>query len=160
MGGSYTRGNTTAAAEFNIYVDPEAAAMVFEAGWPVTMIGLEVTQLALADDEVISRIEALGTPVAAAVVGMLRFYGPQQLREMGVAAPPVHDPCAVARVAMPELVTCREARVDVELTGRFTTGMTVTDFRMRDGVRQNAAVGVGLDVGGFWDLFIDALKRI
>ena len=160
MGGSYARGNTTPAAEFNVYVDPEAAAIVFDAGWPVTMIGLEVTQMALADEAVISRIEELRTPVGAAVVGMLRFYQQQQLREIGVAAPPVHDPCAVARVANPELVTCRQARVDIELTGRWTTGMTVTDFRKRDGIRQNALVGIGLDVGGFWDLFIGALARV
>jgi len=160
MGGAYTRGNVTPAAEFNIYVDPEAAAMVFEAGWPLTMIGLEVTHMALADANVISRIEALATPVATAAAGMLRFYRDQQLREFGIAAPAVHDPCAVARVAKPELVTCREARVDVEVTGRWTSGMTVTDFRKRDGVRQNAMVGVGLEAGGFWDLFLNALGRI
>ena len=91
---------------------------------------------------------------------MLRFYRDQQLREFGIAAPAIHDPCAVARVAKPELVTCREARVDVEVTGRWTSGMTVTDFRKRDGVRQNAMVGVGLEAGGFWDLFLNALGRI
>src|SRR5438105_8458875 len=160
MGGAYTRGNVTPAAEFNIYVDPEAAAMVFEAGWPLTMIGLEVTHMALADANVISRIEALATPVATAAAGMLRFYRDQQLREFGIAAPAAHDPCAVARVAKPELVTCREARVDVEVTGRWTSGMTVTDFRKRDGVRQNAMVGVGLEAGGFWDLFLNALGRM
>src|SRR5438445_8582409 len=74
MGGAYTRGNVTPAAEFNTYVDPEAAEMVFRGAWPVTMIGLEVTHLALATEEVLGRIEALGTPVAGAVTGMLRFY--------------------------------------------------------------------------------------
>jgi purine nucleosidase len=160
MGGSYTRGNVTPAAEFNIYVDPEAAAIVFEAGWPVTMIGLDVTQMAGATEQVLARISALGTPVEDAVVGMLGFYRDQQLREHGVGAPHVHDPCAVARVARPELVPCREARVDVELAGRFTAGMTVTDFHRREGIAFNATVGTALDVDGFWDLFVAALDQI
>jgi inosine-uridine nucleoside N-ribohydrolase len=97
--------------------------------------------------------------VSEAVMGMMRFYQEQQLREGGIAAPPVHDPCAVARVARPELVACADAQVEVELAGRLTTGMTVTDFRPRD-ARFNAKVGTSLDVDGFWDLFIDALARV
>ena len=159
MGGAYTRGNTTPAAEFNIYVDPEAAAIVFDAGWPLTMIGLEVTHMALATDAVIDRIERTGSEVGRAAAGMLRFYQEQQLREHGIAAPAVHDPCTVARVARPELVPCREARVDIEVAGRFTSGMTVTDFRRREGTRFNANVGVGLDAEGFWNLFVGALER-
>jgi len=159
MGGAYTRGNMTPAAEFNVFVDPEAAAIVFDASWPVTMVGLEVTHMALATDDVFSRIEALRTPVSDAVMGMMRFYQEQQLREGGIPAPPVHDPCAVARVARPELVACSDARVEVELAGRLTIGMTVTDFLPRDG-RFNAKVGTRLDVDGFWDLFIGALTRL
>jgi purine nucleosidase len=156
MGGAYTRGNVTPAAEFNIFVDPEAADVVFNAGWPLTMIGLEVTHLALATEDVFRRIDGIGSEVARAVGGMLRFYQEQQRREAGREAPPVHDPCAVARVVRPNLVPCRDARVDVELDGRFTVGMTVTDF----GARPNAKVGVGLDAPGFWDLFAGAIERI
>jgi purine nucleosidase len=86
---------------------------------------------------------------------MLRFYQSQQIHAVGVAEPPVHDPCAVARVARPELVPCREAHVEVELSGRHTAGMTVVDFRA---AQPNAMVGTGLDVAGFWDLFIDSLR--
>jgi purine nucleosidase len=160
MGGAFTRGNQTPAAEFNTYVDPEAAAIVFEAGWPVTMIGLEVTEMALATEDVFERIDAIAAPVARAVSGMLRFYQAQQLRSVGIAAPPVHDPCAVARVARPDLVEWREAYVEVELAGRLTTGMTVTDFRPAEGRPFNAKVGTSLAVAGFWDLFIDSLSRI
>jgi purine nucleosidase len=160
MGGAYTRGNSTPAAEFNVFVDPEAAAIVFGAGWPLTMIGLEVTKLALATEDVMSRIDALDTRVSRAVAGMLRFYAAQLRREVGAMAPPVHDPCVVARVANPDLVTCREARVDVELSGRFTTGMTVTDFRPKPGVDFNAMVGTDLDVAGFWSLFIEAIRSM
>ncbi|TMC39401.1 MAG: nucleoside hydrolase [Chloroflexi bacterium] len=157
MGGSYTGGNVTPGAEFNIYVDPEAAAMVFEAGWPVTMVGLEVTRMANASEAVFERIAALNTPVANAVEGMLRFYQRQQQTSVGVNEPPVHDPCAVARVANPGLVPCREARVEVELGDGPTKGMTLVDFRRRDGTQANAMVGTGLEVEGFWDLFIGSL---
>jgi purine nucleosidase len=160
MGGAFTRGNQTPTAEFNVYVDPEAAAIVFAAGWPVTMIGLEVTEMALATEDVFQRIEAVATPVARAVTGMLRFYQAQQQREMGIAAPPVHDPCAVARVARPELIECRKAYVEVELAGRLTSGTTVTDFRATAGRPFNARVGTRLAVDGFWDLFIDSVTRI
>jgi purine nucleosidase len=160
MGGAFRRGNQTPAAEFNTYVDPEAAAIVFGAGWQVTMIGLEVTEMALATEDVFQRIEAVATPVAQAVTGMLRFYQAQQQREVGIAAPPVHDPCAVARVARPGLVECRDAHVEVELAGRRTTGMTVTDFREVEGRPFNTRVGTSLDMGGFWDLFLEALSRI
>ena len=160
MGGAWSRGNMTPAAEFNTYVDPEAAAIVFGGAWPVTMIGLEVTEMARATEEVFARIDAVATPVAKAVSGMLRFYQAQQLREVGNASPPVHDPCAVARVARPELVECRDAYIEVELAGRLTTGMTVTDFRGVEGRPFNAKAGTRLAADGFWDLFLDALTRI
>ena len=160
MGGSYGRGNRTPAAEFNVFVDPEAAAAVFSARWPVTMVGLDVTQQVLATGPVLERISAVGTPVAAAAAGLLRFYAGTQLRETGLADPPVHDPCAVAGVARPELLQVTEARVEIELAGRLTAGMTVTDFRPTPERPANAKVAVGIDGAGLWDLFIDALARI
>jgi purine nucleosidase len=158
MGGSYTGGNITPAAEFNIYVDPEAAAIVFGAGWPLTMIGLEVTREAAADEDVFRRISGVDSPIARAVIGMLRFYQQRHHDAAGVSAPPVHDPCAVARVAKPDLITCREAHVEVEVSGSFTTGMTVVDFRRRQDVQANAMVGTAINLAGFWDLFIESLR--
>lgn len=158
MGGAFTRGNVTPAAEFNIFVDPEAAAIVFEAGWPITMIGLEVTHLAGATREVFSRISALGNPVSEAVVGMLGFLREQVMREHGFDAPHIHDACAVAYAAKPDLVTVQDGHVDVEIAGRFTSGMTVTDFSR--GAKFNANVGTNLDVPAFWELFINALNPV
>jgi purine nucleosidase len=156
MGGSFTRGNHTPAAEFNIHVDPEAAAVVFEAGWPLTMVGLDLTHQAAATPEVIERIAAVASPLAGLVVRMLRFLVPGA----APAGPPLHDPCAVARVIDPALVGCRDAFVAIETSGRWTSGMTVVDFAGSLGRPPNAAVATTLDVPAFWDLVIDALTRL
>jgi inosine-uridine nucleoside N-ribohydrolase len=163
MGGSYTRGNRTPAAEFNILADPEAAAAVFGAGWPVTMVGLDLTHQAVATAEVMKQIAAIGTDVSAMVTALLEFYG-ASYRRSGVAAggegPPVHDPCAVARVARPDLVAVRDAFVVVETRGEWTSGMTVTDFSGSLGRPANAQVATTLDADGFWDLTLSALRAI
>jgi purine nucleosidase len=157
MGGAYTRGNITPAAEFNIAVDPEAAAMVFAGDWPVTMVGLDLTHQALATPDVLDRIAAIGTPVARATGDLLVFFRDAYLADQGMPAPPVHDPCAVARVIAPDVMTVAEAVVAVETQGRWTSGMTVTDF---GGQPPNALVATTLDVPRFWKLVIDALTAI
>jgi inosine-uridine nucleoside N-ribohydrolase len=161
MGGAYTRGNRTPAAEFNIFADPEAAAAVFGAGWPLTMVGLDLTHQAIATAEVVARIRALDTEVGRMVTALLDFYGGSYRRSglAGAAAgPPVHDPCAVARVARPDLMVVRDAFVAVETRGEWTSGMTVTDFSGSLGRPPNAKVATTLDVRGFWDLTLSALQ--
>lgn len=157
MGGAIGLGNTTPAAEFNIYVDPEAAHIVFNCGRPVTMIGLDVTHQAQATPEVRERIRALGTPVARLVDGLLEFFAETYRTVFNFPAPPVHDPCAVARVIDATLVRGQPMRVDVELRGEFTTGRTVCDVYGTSGKPPNAEVGRELDVARFWDLLIDTL---
>jgi purine nucleosidase len=172
MGGSAGRGNVTPAAEFNIAADPEAAAVVFGAGWTVTMIGLDVTLRARATAAVRDRMRTLGRLAGDLLLPSLAGYrgprgpvpqpgGPDTtgLDTTGQPdGPPVHDVCAVAHVAAPGLVTFAPARVEVETTGRWTAGMTVTDFSAapRD---CNAQVAVALDVGAFWDVVLDAYQR-
>jgi purine nucleosidase len=160
MGGAYSRGNRTPAAEFNILADPEAAAIVFEAGWPLTMVGLELTHQARATQQVIDDIAAIGTPLAATVVELMTFFGGTYRATQGLEAPPVHDPCAVARVARPELLAVRDAFVAVETRGQWTSGMTVTDFRLQLGHAANAQVATDLDASGFWALMLDALRAL
>ena len=160
MGGAFGRGNVTPAAEFNIAVDPEAAAVVFEAGWPLTMVGLDLTHQALATPAVLARIEAVGTPAARTMGQLLRFFRDTYQREAQLASPPVHDPCAVARVIRPELVEVTDAFVAVETQGRWTSGMTVTDFHGKLGRPANARVATRLDVDGFWELVVEALESL
>ncbi|MBC7291545.1 MAG: nucleoside hydrolase [Actinotalea sp.] len=160
MGGSFTRGNTTPAAEFNILADPEAAQAVFAGSWPVTMVGLDLTHQALATPDVVERIAAIGSPLADFVVEVLRFFGHTYKEVQGFDAPPVHDLCCVAWVADPEVFTTRSAFVAVELAGTWTTGMTVTDFEDLLGQAHNTDVAVELDHARLWDMTVDAIAAL
>jgi purine nucleosidase len=160
MGGSYTRGNVTPAAEFNIMADPEAAAMVFRAGWPVTMVGLDLTHQARAEQWVIDEIRAMGSPLSSTVVEILEFARSTDRRADGSTAPPIHDACAVARVARPAIIHLKDAFVAVETAGQWTAGMTVTDFSEQLGQGANAHVATELDTERFWTLMLDALRAL
>jgi purine nucleosidase len=160
MGGAYRRGNHGAVTEFNIGVDPEAAHIVFNESWPMTMVGLEVTHLALATAEVRRRIEAIRTAPARLVLELLEFYRGTYQERQGFADPPVHDPCAVAYVIDPSVLTVRPTMVDVELSGVLTAGMTVADFRHEAPAGCTTSVAVDLDSARFWNLVVDALQRI
>ena len=155
MGGSYTRGNKTVAAEFNIYADPEAAAIVFAAGWDVVMVGLDLTLQAMVTDTIKQRMLTLGTLGRELVVPLATFWNDPQDPNWGGQA--VHDVCAVAYLSRPELFTVVPARVEVETVGSWTAGMTVTDFRSSI---PNAVVPVTLDVDGFWDYVLEQYARV
>jgi purine nucleosidase len=160
MGGAYARGNTTPVTEFNIGCDPEAAQIVFREPWPVTMVGLDLTHQALATPEVVARIAELNTGPARFVADLLEFFAGTYRTLQGFPAPPVHDPCAVALVIDPEVLTTRRAPVDVELHGTLTSGMTVADLRGAEPADCHTRVAVTLDHNRFWDLVVAALNRL
>jgi len=159
MGGSMGLGNTTPAAEFNIYVDPEAAREVFESGLQITMSGLDVTHQAGAGRAERDRLRDIGD-VGEVVAGFLDFFAGTYERAFGFDAPPLHDPVAVAAVLKPGLLETRAMRVDVECESDLTRGETVCDFHGVTGKPPNAEVGVGLDREAFFDLLQDSLKRL
>jgi inosine-uridine nucleoside N-ribohydrolase len=152
MGGAIGLGNTTPAAEFNIYADPEAAAIVFGCGRPITMCPLEVTHRALATEEVMSRLRAADRPVATFVADLYSFFGETYRKNYGFSAPPVHDPCAVAAVVSPSIIHTLLMHVEIETTGQWTAGRTVCDIFGRLGKEPNAYVGYALDVERFWEM--------
>ena len=160
MGGAYHGGNYSAAAEFNIAVDPEAAHIVFGEPWPLTMIGIDLTHQALATPAVVERITALDTEVSRFVVDILDFFTESYQDTQGFAAPPVHDPCTVAYVIDPAVLTTRKAPLRVELTGGLTRGMTVADFRFPPPPDCTTSVAVTLDHERFWNLVVDAISRL
>ena len=154
MGGSAGRGNVTPAAEYNIWADPEAAAVVFGAGWTVTMLGLDVTLRTSATAAVQQRMRDLGPLGTELLVPALAQY----LSVCDPAGPPVHDVCAVAWVAQPELFGLVPARVQVEVAGQLTAGMTVTDFDPGGG--GNALVAMDIDVEKFWAVTLGTYTRV
>lgn len=160
MGGAYRTGNWSPVAEFNIREDPEAARVVLRAGWDVVVVGLDLTHQALATPDVVRRIADVGTAPARFVEELLAFFTASYRDTMGFAAPPVHDPCAVAYVIDPSVMTVRRAPVDVELAGELTTGMTVVDLRGPAPEACPTAIALELDRERFWDLVVDALERI
>ena len=160
MGGAYGVGNATPVAEFNILCDPEAAHIVFNETWPLTMIGLDVTHQALCTSEVQKTISSASPKLADAVNGLMDFF-----RSTYQDQEAFHDPCAVAYVIDPALIPTRRCPIDVELRGELTYGMTVADMRALAespdvGGSCTSQVGVGLDVGRFWALVADALARL
>ena len=159
MGGSIGLGNTTPAAEFNIYVDPEAASEVFESGLPITMSGLDVTHLADIGPEERELLRATGR-VGGVVAGFLNYFAANYENTFGFDDPPLHDPVAVAAVLEPGLLKTRPMRVDVECGSELTRGETVCDFHGVTGKRPNADVGVELDREAFFGLLYEALGRL
>ncbi len=159
MGGSMGLGNTTPAAEFNIFVDPEAAREVFESGLPITMSGLDVTHQAGAGPEERERLRRAGR-VGGVVADFLDFFAAAYERTFGFDSPPLHDPVAVAAVLEPDLLQTRPMRVDVECESDLTRGETVCDFYGVTGKKPNAEVGTELDREGFFELLYRALGRL
>ncbi|BCS48504.1 pyrimidine-specific ribonucleoside hydrolase RihA [Aeromonas jandaei] len=159
MGGAAGAGNWTPAAEFNIYVDPEAADMVFKSGIPITMCGLDVTHEAQVMDEDIERVRAITNPVAQSVAGLLDFFMIYHRDpKWGFAGAPLHDPCTIAWLLNPALFHGVECRVDIETRGEHTVGMTVVDRYGLSGKPANALVLLGLDRAGFIDLLVERLR--
>jgi purine nucleosidase len=151
MGGSAGRGNVTPAAEFNIWADPEAASVVFGAGWTVRMIGLDVTLQALATAPIRERMTALGTLGSALLLPALAQYNQNP-------DPAVHDVCAVASVVVPDVFGYTPAYVQIETTGQLTYGMTVTDFSAAQA--HNARVATSIDASRFWDVVLAAYTKV
>jgi purine nucleosidase len=173
MAGSISGGNVNGAAEFNVYCDPDAADLVFHAGWPVTMVGLDVTEITLISGAQVSEIERSGGALAKFVAAVARFQvGLYQ--GTGFSGGAIHDALAVGVAVDPSFVKLRAMRIDVETEGRITRGETVANRlgtvdrvvdkgdRLEtvgvDEVKPNAQVAVGVDAERFLKLFITRLS--
>ena len=158
MGGAFGVGNSTPAAEFNIYADPEAAKIVFESGVPIVMMGLDITNTALADMQIIERMEGLGNRAGKLFGEIMRFTFESQQRTNHLAAGPVHDVLAVAYLVHPDLFEMKEMNVEIDVSHGPCYGRTVADYNNNTGKPANAVVGVKLNVAEFWD-FVESILR-
>ena len=157
MGGAIREGNWTPAAEFNVWVDPEAARIVFRSGLPISMMGLDVTHQARFTLDDVARLESVGTHAAAVFGGLLRFFVRFHADRYGWDGAPIHDAVAVAHVAIEGLVETAMYDVDVETTSELTRGRTVVDTRGVAGEPPNVEVGLAIDRIRFVELLIDAV---
>ncbi|PSL27786.1 nucleoside hydrolase [Dyadobacter jiangsuensis] len=160
MGGGIFRGNMTPLAEFNIYADPEAAAIVFKAGVPITMCGLDVTHKALVFQKDIELLRALGNQTGKAAADLMDFfsifYRENRVELNGGAA--LHDPCAIAWLINPGIFKTKSCYVDVETKGELTRGATVVDFYNTLQMEPNATVAYDIDRDAFMDMLFNAIK--
>jgi pyrimidine-specific ribonucleoside hydrolase len=162
MGGACFGGNWTPAAEFNIYVDPEAADIVFCSGVPIVMSGLDVTHKAIVTPEDIERIRRIGNRTSKIMAPLLEFFlskmSPHFLSEDGrVEGIRMHDPCAVAYLLAPSIFKGVSCNVEIETAGKWTTGCTVVDYNRRSGRPHNAFVLFEMDREKFVDMLVRAV---
>ena len=161
MGGAYFQvGNITPAAEFNIYVDPEAADVVFRSGVPLVVMPLDVTHKALTTRARIEAFRALGTRVGEAVASWTDFFERFDMEKYGSEGAPLHDPCTIAWLLRPDLFAGREINVEIELHGQYTAGMTVADWWRVTKRAPNALFIRDVDADGFYALLTERLARL
>ncbi|MFV0294206.1 MAG: nucleoside hydrolase [Paracoccus sp. (in: a-proteobacteria)] len=161
MGGAYFEvGNVTPAAEFNIYVDPEAAAQVFTSGVDIVVMPLDVTHKALTSADWIAGLRALGNRAGEAVASWTDFFERFDREKYGSEGAPLHDPCTIAWLIRPDLFSGRHINVEIETEGTFTTGMTVADWWRVSGRKPNALFIRDLDRDGFFNLLTERIATL
>ncbi|MBY6200606.1 nucleoside hydrolase [Maritalea mobilis] len=161
MGGAYFEvGNVTPAAEFNIYVDPEAAEIVFKSGAPITVMPLDVTHKALTTRARIEAFRDLDTDVGRAVAEWTDFFERFDMEKYGSEGGPLHDPCVIAYLIKPTLFSGRHVNVEIETASELTRGMTVADWWGVTDRPKNAMFMGDVDADGFFDLLTGRLARL
>lgn len=158
MGGAYFQvGNITPAAEFNIYVDPEAANIVFKSGIKLTVMPLDVTHKALTSHAWVEGIRALGTPVGHAVAAWTHSFERFDITKYGGQGAPLHDPTVIAYLLDPKLFSGRHVNVEIETRSNLTRGMTVADWWNVTDRPANATFIGDVDADGFFGLLTERL---
>jgi purine nucleosidase len=159
-GGFFEGGNVTPAAEFNIYVDPHAAHVVFTSGAELTLLPLDVTHKALMTRAWIDSLRAIGNRTGAAAAAMLDFYERFDMEKYGAEGGPLHDPCVLAYLLQPGLFAGKKCSVQVETGSELTMGMTVVDWWDVTPAPANCRVINSIDAAGFYKLIRERLARL
>ena len=152
MGGSYSYGNVSPAAEFNIMADGDAAHVVFSCGCPITMVGLDVTRKVLCVPTIVDRMAKIDTPAGHLFVDLMRFFNRTQKEVFGWEGGPLHDPVTVASILDPQLLTTKPMHVEIEHRSIQSYGRTNADVFGYLHLEPNVDVATDLDVDRFWDI--------
>jgi purine nucleosidase len=159
-GGFFEGGNVTPTAEFNIYVDPQAARLVFESGIPITLIPLDCTHKALTTKARVQKFREMSNRTGPATAQLLDFFERFDEQKYGTDGGPLHDPCVIAWLLHPELFTSRDVNVSIECESELTMGMTVFDWWHVTNRKANATVCGGINADGFFDLLTKRLATL
>ncbi|OLP45132.1 nucleoside hydrolase [Rhizobium oryziradicis] len=159
-GGCFEGGNITPAAEFNIYVDPQASKIVLASGIPIVMMPLDVTHQLMTTKARVARIQAIGSRVSDVVVQWLQFFERFDIEKYGSDGGPLHDPTVIAYLIRPELFSGRTCNVEIEADSELTVGMTVVDWWHVTDRAANATYMRNVDADGFFELLTERLARL
>jgi purine nucleosidase len=159
-GGFFEGGNITPAAEFNIYVDPHAARLVFDSSIPITLIPLDCTHQALTTAARIEKFRAMPNKSGPATAALLDFFERFDEQKYGTDGGPLHDPCVIAWLLKPELFESRDVNVAIECESELTMGMTIVDWWRVTDRKPNATVCRNIDAQGFFDLLTDSVATL
>jgi purine nucleosidase len=161
MGGGFSEGgNITPAAEFNIYVDPHAARLVFESGVPLTLIPLDCTHQALTTKARVEKFRTMKNKTGPAVADLLEFFERFDVEKYGSDGGPLHDPCVVAWLLRPNLFSGKDVNVAIECESELTMGMTVIDWWNVTNRKPNSTVLRRMDSDGFFELLTERLTTL
>lgn len=160
MGGAVADSNITPAAEFNVFVDPEAAKIVFASGVPLVMVGLDVTNKARLSFADIAEMASWKGRVSRVVAPLLRFFAETNREVFGFDGAPIHDALAVAHLVKPEVIRTRLMNVEIETAGEFTAGRTVADLYGVSRRKPNAEVALEVDLPLFREMLFAAIRRL
>lgn len=159
MGGSYQLGNMTPAAEFNIWADPESAQIVFNAGVPVVMVGLDVTRKVLVTPPVLERMSKVGTRASQLFVDLMEFFNKTQKEVFGWEGGPLHDPLTVAYLIDPSVIKTKLMNVQVDTWSMQSYGRTNCDIFGMSKLPKNVNVAMEVDIEKYWDILESVMRE-
>lgn len=159
MGGAYTNGNVTPAAEFNIIADADAAYVCFTSGRPITMVGLDVTRKALCYPSVVDRMEKVGNKASRLFVDLMRHFCKSQKEVFGWEGGPLHDPITIAYLIDPTVLTVKPMHAEIDIRSTQSYGRTNCDFFGYQKLEPTADVAIDIDVEKFWNLIEEGLRK-
>ena len=158
MGGAYTNGNVTPAAEFNIIADADAAYVCFTSGRPITMVGLDVTRKALCYPSIVERMDKVGNKASKLFVDLMKHFCKSQKEVFGWEGGPLHDPITVAYLIDPTVLTTKPMHAEIDIRSTQSYGRTNCDYFGYQKKEPNADVAIDIDVEKFWNMIEEGLR--